>query len=160
MQTHLSDLLELLLEPEQLVASSPSTRSSAVSYEAICALGFLIEGTVIKSRTVHPLHELALWPPCQAQNGYSKVSKTFAFPKLESWLRACLTTNPFGMTACLKSGKKLAWAQQGSLICRKNFPVLASLAARDLAGVWGFASFSSCCQWSGQSDSVEASLWD
>ncbi|PKK21170.1 TBCC domain containing 1, partial [Columba livia] len=111
-QTHLSELLELLLEPEQLVASSLSTRSSVVSYEAVCALGFLIEGTVAKSRTVHPLHELALWPPCQAQSGYSKVSKTFAFPKLESWLRACLTTNPFGMTACLKSGKKLAWAQQ------------------------------------------------
>ncbi|XP_065701213.1 TBCC domain-containing protein 1 isoform X1 [Patagioenas fasciata] len=112
MQNHLSDLLELLLEPEQLAASSPSTRSSVVSYEAVCALGFLIEGTVTKSRMVHPLHELALWPPCQAQNGYLKVSKTFVFPKLESWLRACLTTNPFGMSACLKSGKKLAWAQQ------------------------------------------------
>ncbi|XP_059678758.1 TBCC domain-containing protein 1 [Gavia stellata] len=111
-QSHLSDMLELLLEPEQLTASSHSTHSSSVSYEAVCALSFLLEGTVNKSRTVRPLHELALWQPCQGQNGYSKVSKAFSFAKLENWLRSCLTTNPFGMTACLKSGKKLAWAQQ------------------------------------------------
>ncbi|XP_069721339.1 TBCC domain-containing protein 1 [Phaenicophaeus curvirostris] len=110
--SHLSDMLELLLEPEQLSASSHPTHSSLVSYEAICALSFLIEGTVSKSRMVRPLHELALWQPCHGQNGYSKVSKAFSFPKLESWLRALLTANPFGMTACLKSGKKLAWAQQ------------------------------------------------
>ncbi|NXP03429.1 TBCC1 protein, partial [Thinocorus orbignyianus] len=112
LQSHLSEMLELLLEPEQHPASSHATHSSSVSYEAFCALSFLLEGTVNKSRTVHPLHELALWQPCQAQNGYSKVSRTFSLPKLENWLRSCLTTNPFGMTACLKSGKKLAWAQQ------------------------------------------------
>ncbi|XP_005441812.2 TBCC domain-containing protein 1 [Falco biarmicus] len=111
-QSHLLDMLELLLEPEQLTATSHSTHSSLVSYEAVCALSFLIEGTVNKSKTVHPLHELALWQPCHGQNGYSKVSRAFSFPKLESWLRSCLTTNPFGMNACLKSGKKLAWAQQ------------------------------------------------
>ncbi|XP_009486268.2 TBCC domain-containing protein 1 [Pelecanus crispus] len=111
-QSHLLDMLELLLEREPLTVSSHSTHSSLVSYEAVCALSFLIEGTVNKSRMVYPLHELALWQPCHRQNGYSKVSKAFSFPKIESWLRSCLTTNPFGMTACLKSGKKLAWAQQ------------------------------------------------
>ncbi|XP_008937552.1 PREDICTED: TBCC domain-containing protein 1, partial [Merops nubicus] len=111
-QSHLSEMLELLLEPEQLTASSHPTHSTLVSYEALCALSFLLEGTMGKSRRVHPLHELALWQPCQGQNGYSKVSRTFSCHKLESWLRSCLTTNPFGMTACLKSGKKLAWAQQ------------------------------------------------
>ncbi|NXE53899.1 TBCC1 protein, partial [Casuarius casuarius] len=111
-QSHLSDMLELLLEPDQLTASSHSAHSSLVSYEAVCALSFLIEGTVNKSRTVHPLHELALWQPFHGKNGYSKISKAFSFTKLESWIRSCLTTNPFGMTACLKSGKKLAWAQQ------------------------------------------------
>nr|XP_027320395.2 TBCC domain-containing protein 1 isoform X1 [Anas platyrhynchos] len=109
---HLSDMLELLLEPEQLSASSHATSNSLVSYEAVCALSFLIEGTVEGSGTVHPLHELALWQPCQEKNGYSKSNNAFSFPKLESWLRSCLTTNPFGMTACLRSGKKLAWAQQ------------------------------------------------
>ncbi|XP_030311844.1 TBCC domain-containing protein 1 [Calypte anna] len=111
-QSHLSSLLELLLEPEQLPDSSHPTRCSLVSYEAICALSFLIEGTVSRSRRVRPLHQLALWRPCQELNGYSKVSKAFSFPKLESWLRSCLTTNPFGMTACLKIGKKLTWVQQ------------------------------------------------
>lgn len=112
-QNHLLDLLELLLDPDQLTASSHSTHSSLVSPEAVRALSFLIEGTVNKTRTVHPLHELALWQPLHAKNGYSKISKAFSFPKLEAWLRACLTGSPFGTSACLKSGKKLAWAQQG-----------------------------------------------
>uniref|UniRef100_A0A8C8EDG2 TBCC domain-containing protein 1 n=1 Tax=Otus sunia TaxID=257818 RepID=A0A8C8EDG2_9STRI len=113
-QSHLLEMLELLLEPEQLRGDSSShpTHRSLVSYEAVCALSFLIEGTVNKSRTIHPLHELALWQPCHRQNGYSKVSRAFSFPRLERWLRSCLTTNPFGMTACLKSGKKLTWTQQ------------------------------------------------
>ncbi|NXN96257.1 TBCC1 protein, partial [Rhinopomastus cyanomelas] len=111
-QSHLLEMLELLLAPEQLTASSHSTHSSLVSYEAVCALSFLIEGTVSKSRLVHPVHKLALWQPCHKQNGYSEISRAFSFAKLEGWLRSGLTTNPFGMTACLKSGKKLAWAQQ------------------------------------------------
>ncbi|KAM8805005.1 TBCC domain-containing protein 1 [Eudromia elegans] len=111
-QSHLSDMLELLLEPEQLSASFQSTHGPLVSCEAVRALSFLIEGTVNKAGTVHPLHELALWQPFHGENGYSKTSKGFSFTKLESWIRSCLTTNPFGMTACLRSGRKLAWAQQ------------------------------------------------
>ncbi|XP_065412291.1 TBCC domain-containing protein 1 isoform X4 [Chrysemys picta bellii] len=111
-QNHLLDLLELLLDPDQLTASSHSTHGSLVSPEAVRALSFLIEGTVNKTRTVHPLHELALWQPLHVKNGYSKITKAFSFPKLEVWLRACLTGSPFGTSACLKSGKKLAWAQQ------------------------------------------------
>ncbi|NWX89328.1 TBCC1 protein, partial [Nothoprocta pentlandii] len=111
-QSHLSDMLELLLDPEQLPASLHSTHSPLVSCEAVRALSFLIEGTVNKSGTVHPLHELALWQPFHGENGYSKITKGFSFTKLESWIRSCLTTNPFGMTACLRSGRKLAWAQQ------------------------------------------------
>ncbi|ELK37404.1 TBCC domain-containing protein 1 [Myotis davidii] len=109
---HLSDLLELLLDPEQLTASSHSTNSSLVSREAVVALSFLIEGAVRRTRKIYPLHELALWQPLHAESGFSKISKTFSFYKLEAWLRACLTGNPFGTSACLKSGKKLAWAHQ------------------------------------------------
>ncbi|KAM7043468.1 TBCC domain-containing protein 1 [Acridotheres tristis] len=107
-QSHLLDMLELLLEPEQLSASSHSSCSSLVSFEAVCALSFLLEGTVSNSGTVRALHELALRQPCH--NGYSKVAGTFSLPKLESWIRSSLTPNPLGMTVCLK--KKLAWAQQ------------------------------------------------
>lgn len=109
---HLSDLLELLLDPGQLSASFHSTHSSVLSREAVLALSFLIEGTVSRTRKVYPLHELALWQPLHADCGFSKVSKTFSLYKLEAWLRASLTTNPFGPSACLKSGKKLAWAHQ------------------------------------------------
>lgn len=109
---HLSDLLELLLDPEQLTASFHSAPNSLVSQEAIVALSFLIEGTVQKSRKIYPLHKLALWEPLHAESGFSKFSKTFSYYKLEAWLRACLTDNPFGTSACLKSGKKLAWAHQ------------------------------------------------
>uniref|UniRef100_A0A673TCQ5 TBCC domain-containing protein 1 n=1 Tax=Suricata suricatta TaxID=37032 RepID=A0A673TCQ5_SURSU len=109
---HLSHLLELLLDPEQLTASFHSTHSSLVSREAVVALGFLIEGTVSTAKKIYPLHELALWPPLHAESGFSRISKTFSFHKLEAWLRTCLTGNPFGTSACLRSGKKLAWAHQ------------------------------------------------
>ncbi|XP_068945482.1 TBCC domain-containing protein 1 [Petaurus breviceps papuanus] len=109
---HLHNLLELLLDPEQLTDASHSTHKSLVSPEAVQALSFLIEGTVSKARKVYPLHELALWQPLHSESGFSKASKTFSFPKLEAWLRACLTANPFGTSACLRTGKKLAWAQQ------------------------------------------------
>ncbi|XP_028635533.1 TBCC domain-containing protein 1 [Grammomys surdaster] len=109
---HLSELLELLLDPEHLTASFHSTHSSLLSREAVMALSFLIEGTVSRAKKVYPLHELALWQPLHAASGFSKTSKTFFLYKLEAWLRTCLTTNPFGPSACLKSGKKLAWAHQ------------------------------------------------
>lgn len=109
---HLSELLELLLDPEQLTESFHSTQSSLLSREAVTALSFLIEGTVSRTKKVYPLHELALWQPLHAANGFSKISKTFSLYKLEAWLRACLTTNPFGLSACLQSGKKLAWAHK------------------------------------------------
>lgn len=109
---HMSELLELLLDPEQLTSSFHSTHSSLLSRDAVTALGFLIEGTVSRAKKVYPLHELALWQPLHAASGFSKSSKTFSLYKLEAWLRACLTTNPFGPSACLKSGKKLAWAHQ------------------------------------------------
>ncbi|XP_034371698.1 TBCC domain-containing protein 1 isoform X2 [Arvicanthis niloticus] len=109
---HLSELLELLLDPEQLTASFHSTHSSLLSREAVMALSFLIEGMVSKAKKVYPLHELALWQPLHAASGFSKASKTFSLYKLEAWLRTCLTTNPFGPSACLKSGKKLSWAHQ------------------------------------------------
>ncbi|XP_051006719.1 TBCC domain-containing protein 1 isoform X1 [Acomys russatus] len=109
---HLPDLLELLLAPEQLTASFHSSHSSLLSLEAVMALSFLIEGTVSGARKVYPLHELALWQPLHAASGFSKLSKAFSFFKLEAWLRACLTANPFGPSACLKTGRKLAWARQ------------------------------------------------
>ncbi|XP_005999142.1 TBCC domain-containing protein 1 isoform X2 [Latimeria chalumnae] len=111
-QSHLSDLLELLLDPEQLTASAHTTHNSLLSPEAVRGLSFLIEGSVNQNKTIYPLHELALWQPLQAKSGYSKLSKMFSFQKLLSWLKNTLSLNPFGSSACFKLGKKLAWAQQ------------------------------------------------
>ncbi|XP_065396411.1 TBCC domain-containing protein 1 isoform X2 [Macaca fascicularis] len=55
---HLSDLLELLLDPEQLTASFHSTHSSLVSREAVVALSFLIEveGTTKRAKIACNTH--------------------------------------------------------------------------------------------------------
>ncbi|XP_061092009.1 TBCC domain-containing protein 1 [Conger conger] len=111
-QTHLSDLLELLLEPGQLSQSGQAVRDSQVSAEAVQSLGFLLEGCAGRGRTVHPLHRLLGRAPLQAQAGFSKLSRSFSLQQLQAWLRRTLCLNPFGISACLRSGKKLAWAQQ------------------------------------------------
>ncbi|XP_036401354.1 TBCC domain-containing protein 1 [Megalops cyprinoides] len=111
-QTHLSDLLELLVEPGQLSQLGQVVRDSQVSMEAVQGLSFLLEGSVSRGRTVHPLHRLLSRAPLQAQAGYSKISRSFSLQQLQTWLRQALDLNPFGVSACLRSGKKLAWAQQ------------------------------------------------
>ncbi|XP_063790189.1 TBCC domain-containing protein 1 isoform X2 [Pseudophryne corroboree] len=110
-QNHMSYLLELLLDPDQLTKSSHSTHCSLVSLEAAQALGFLIEGTLNKNRTIHSFIDLALYQPLQARNGYSKTTESFSLKKLQAWIKECFALNPFGMSACIKSGRKLAWAQ-------------------------------------------------
>ncbi|KAI1885316.1 hypothetical protein AGOR_G00218890 [Albula goreensis] len=111
-QTHLSDLLELLVEPGQLSRSGQVVRDSQVSMEAVQGLSFLLEGSMSRGRAVHPLHKLLSRPPLQSQAGYSKLSRSFSLQQLQAWLRQALGLNPFGVSACLRSGKKLAWAHQ------------------------------------------------
>ncbi|XP_043916620.1 TBCC domain-containing protein 1 isoform X2 [Protopterus annectens] len=111
-QTHLSDLLELLLDPEQLTASSHTVHDSLLSPDAVKSLGLLIEGSIDRNRSVDSFFSLAIWQPLRAKSGYSKLSDMFSFNMLHSWLKNTLGLNPFGMSACLKFGKKLAWAQQ------------------------------------------------
>ncbi|KAK2840322.1 hypothetical protein Q5P01_014062 [Channa striata] len=112
MQIHLAEILELLVEPDQLCQSGLTLRDCQVSLEAVRSLGLLLEGSVSRSKAVQPVHRLLNKPPLQAQAGYSTLSRSFPLHKLLSCLHQNLTLNPFGMTACLHSGKKLAWAQQ------------------------------------------------
>ncbi|KAL2081244.1 hypothetical protein ACEWY4_023097 [Coilia grayii] len=111
-QSHLSELLELLLEPGQLSGSGQVLRDSQVPLEALHGLSLLLEGSVSRGRSVDPLHRLLSRPPLQAQAGYSKLSRSFGLQQLQQWLHQALTLNPFGISACLRSGKKLAWALQ------------------------------------------------
>ncbi|XP_058247428.1 TBCC domain-containing protein 1 [Hemibagrus wyckioides] len=111
-QTHLAELLELLADPGELGSSRQALRDATLSTEALQALGVLLEGTVSHGHTVHPLCRLLSRAPLQSAAGYSKLSRSYSLQKLQSWLRQALTLNPFGMSTCLRSGKKLAWALQ------------------------------------------------
>ncbi|XP_035629955.1 TBCC domain-containing protein 1 [Oncorhynchus keta] len=112
LQTHLCELLELLVEPGQLSGSGQAVKDSQVSLEALQGLSLLLEGSVSRGRNVHPIHKLLSRAPLQTQAGYSKLSRSFSLHPLLAWLRQALVPNPFGMSTCLRSGKKLAWAQQ------------------------------------------------
>ncbi|XP_056145573.1 TBCC domain-containing protein 1 [Lampris incognitus] len=111
-QSYLGDLLELLMEPGQLSASGHVKRDSQVSLEAMQGLSLLLEGSLSHGKAIQPIHKLLSKMPLQTEAGYSKLSCSFPQHQLLSCLRRYLTFNPFGMTACLCSGKKLAWAQQ------------------------------------------------
>lgn len=114
MQTHLAELLELLADPGELSGTGQALRNSKLSAEALQALSVLLEGTVSRGRTIHPLHQLLSRAPLQSMAGYSKLSGSYSLQQLQSWLSQALTLNPFGMSTCLRSGKKLAWALQGT----------------------------------------------
>uniref|UniRef100_A0A8C3A5Y2 TBCC domain-containing protein 1 n=1 Tax=Cyclopterus lumpus TaxID=8103 RepID=A0A8C3A5Y2_CYCLU len=109
-QSHLAEILELLVEPGQLSQSGQG--SLLISLEAVRSLGLLLEGSVCHGRAVQPVHRLLTKGPLQTQAGYSPLSHSFPLHQLLSCLHQSLTLNPFGITACLCSGKKLAWAQQ------------------------------------------------
>lgn len=85
-----------------------------VSLEAVRSLGLLLEGSVCRGRPVQPVHRLLTKGPLQTQSGFSTLTRSFSLHKLLSCLQQNLTLSPFGITACLLSGKKLAWAQQGT----------------------------------------------
>ncbi|XP_024116285.1 TBCC domain-containing protein 1 [Oryzias melastigma] len=112
LQTHLVDMVELLLEPDQLSPSGQAQRDCQVSLEAVRSLDLLLEGSLGPEKPPLPLHRLLSRGPLQTQAGYSPLSRSFPLHQLLSCLQQCLTLNPFGITACLHSGKKLAWAQQ------------------------------------------------
>ncbi|KAM6934598.1 TBCC domain-containing protein 1 [Xenentodon cancila] len=111
-QSHLAEILELLVDPGQLSQSGQAQRDCQISVEAVRSLDLLLEGSVGHGGAVQPLHRLLTKGALQTQAGYSSQSRSFPLHKLLSCLQHSLSLNPFGITACLRSGKKLAWAQQ------------------------------------------------
>ncbi|XP_031604785.2 TBCC domain-containing protein 1 [Oreochromis aureus] len=111
-QSHLAEILELLVEPGQLSQSGQALRDCQISLDAVRSLGLLLEGSVCQGKAVQPIHRLLTKGPLQTQAGYSSLTHSFPLHNLLSCLQRSLTLNPFGITACLHSGKKLAWAQQ------------------------------------------------
>lgn len=86
-----------------------------IPLEAVQSLSLLLEGSACQDKAVQPVHMLLTKDPLQTQAGYSPLSRSFDLNNLLSCLQQTLTLNPFGITACLKSGRKLAWAPQGVL---------------------------------------------
>ncbi|XP_068507609.1 TBCC domain-containing protein 1 isoform X2 [Syngnathus scovelli] len=112
MLSHLAELLELLVEPNQLSESGMALRDCQISLAAVRSLDLLLEGWVQPDRTVQPVHKLLSKGLLQVHAGYSALSQSFPLHQLISCLQHNLTLNPFGKTSCLRSGKQLAWAQQ------------------------------------------------
>ncbi|XP_028846989.1 TBCC domain-containing protein 1 isoform X2 [Denticeps clupeoides] len=111
-QTHLSELLVLLLEPEQLTSLGQKLCETQLSQDSLQGLSLLLEGATGHGRPVQPLHRLLSHSPLQAQAGFSKLSRGYVLHRLKAWLRQTLRVNPFGVLACLRSGKKMYWTQQ------------------------------------------------
>ncbi|XP_023931490.1 TBCC domain-containing protein 1-like, partial [Lingula anatina] len=104
---HLNELMELLIEPDAYGTAGSDVN---LSMEAVEALSFIIAGSIDRSKAVTPIHELALTPQAvKAKSGFSKITGTFSFRMLQSWLRATLTTNPFGIGSCIATGRRLSW---------------------------------------------------
>lgn len=86
-----------------------------IPLEAVLSLSLLLEGSACQDKAIQPLHVLLTKDPFQKQAGYSTLGRSFHLHKLLSCIQNYLTLNPFGITACLNSGKTLAWASQGVL---------------------------------------------
>ncbi|XP_056610967.1 TBCC domain-containing protein 1 isoform X2 [Triplophysa dalaica] len=114
--THLPELLELLVEPGQLSVSGQILRDSHLTPEALESLSLLLEGSANPGRTVHPIHKLLSRAPLQAQAGFSKLNRAYSLQQLQGFLRKTLCLNPFGISICSQSGKKLAWALQEGVL--------------------------------------------
>ncbi|XP_028292140.1 TBCC domain-containing protein 1 [Gouania willdenowi] len=112
LQNHLSEILELLVETDHLSQSGQALKDCQVSLEAVRSLSLLVEGSLGQEKPVQPIHRLLAKSSLKTQAGFSSVSRSFPFHQLLSCLQQNLTLNPFGITACLHSGKKLGWAQQ------------------------------------------------
>ncbi|XP_077473230.1 TBCC domain-containing protein 1 [Stigmatopora argus] len=111
-QSHLVEFLELLVEPEQLSESGMIPRDCQISLAAVRNLGLLLEGSMHPGSSVQPVHRLLSRGPLQMQAGYSALNHSFPLYQLIACIQHHLTSNPFGITSCLRSGKRVAWAQQ------------------------------------------------
>ncbi|XP_056020202.1 TBCC domain-containing protein 1-like isoform X2 [Ostrea edulis] len=110
-QHNIQEILELLVEPENYSQTHPG--ESALTVEAVEAMGFLIAGSVDKCRSLVPLHDIAILQTVQHKSGFSKITRTFNLRKLSTWLKDCMVQNPFGISSCIANGRRLSWPMAG-----------------------------------------------
>lgn len=109
-QNNIHEILELLVEPENYASSQGDV---TLSLEAVEALGYLIAGSVDRCKTLLPLQDIATLQTVQHRSGFSKLMKSFSLRLLQSWIKDSLVQNPFGISACIASGRRLSWPMAG-----------------------------------------------
>ena len=61
------------------------------------------------------LNILRIWLICL------QISRSFSFRSLQSWLRSHISQNPFGISSCIATGRRLSWPlagnSQGLMFC-------------------------------------------
>lgn len=120
-QSHLMEMLELLIDPENRTAAAATISSSSpclgrdlqVSHDILTALGFLISASADKCRTTIGLAELLQLPGVKSKICYSKSTQSVPIQSLYYWLKENLIPNPFGPSACASSGRRLSWRMLG-----------------------------------------------
>ncbi|XP_077995708.1 TBCC domain-containing protein 1-like [Glandiceps talaboti] len=106
---NLTDILQLLVEADSYI----SPNDMLISIPAVEALGFLIAACTDRTRSLKQLIDIALMQHVQSKSGFSKISQMFSFRTFGSWLRSSLSSNPFGLSACITSGRRLSWPTSG-----------------------------------------------
>lgn len=102
--SHLEDILELLALGGDIGSKG---EVSSISVDSLRALNFILEGSVDNHTNVSTLQDLVLLhgPQC----GFSATERAFQLPPLAAWLKGALGPNPFGISSCLASGRRLSW---------------------------------------------------
>ncbi|WAR03335.1 TBCC1-like protein [Mya arenaria] len=94
-----------------LVADTYGTTQGDLSLTlgAVDALGFVIAGSIDRCKTLQPLLDIAMLQTVQHKSGYSKLMRSFSLRLLQNWIKDSLVQNPFGISACIASGRRLSW---------------------------------------------------
>ncbi|XP_052248923.1 TBCC domain-containing protein 1-like isoform X2 [Dreissena polymorpha] len=109
-QNNIHEILELLLEHDTYGSSQGDL---SLTLEAVEALGFILAGSVDRCKTMLPIQDIAMLQTLQHRSGYSKLMKSFSLRLLQNWIKDSLVQNPFGISACIASGRRLSWPMGG-----------------------------------------------
>jgi len=100
--SNITDILDLLVEPE----SYGDDTDVYLTPSAIRALSFLL-GCTTDGKNVQSMDMIASLQDECTKAGFSKITKMFSCRRLQSWIKAYLRPNPFGVLSCLTLGQKL-----------------------------------------------------
>lgn len=110
LQNNLHEVLDLLIEHDSYGTTNGDL---SLTVQAVEALGFIIAGSVDRCKSLLPLQDIAMLQTVQHNSGYSKLMKSFSLRPFQNWIKDCLVQNPFGISACIASGRRLSWPMGG-----------------------------------------------